>query len=132
VTGSAPSRAPRRANDLGPVGRQVARSIEALREDRRLTQKELAARMTALGRPATMQMVSRIEQAERRVDVDDLAAIAQALGVAPAGLLQVPGTAAPAPDHPAVREARILAGRIDELLASTGAGQHDTTERTAP
>jgi transcriptional regulator with XRE-family HTH domain len=130
ATASAPSRAPRRANDLGPVGRQVARSIEALREDRRLTQKELADRVTALGRPATMQMISKIEQGARRVDVDDLAALAQALGVTPADLLHAPAGAPP--DHPAVRVARSLALQIEELLAGIGSGSHDTTGRTAP
>lgn len=77
----------RRANELGPAGHRAGRSIEDLREARRLTQKELAARMTELGRPVTMQMVSKMEQSGRRVDVDDLLAVAIALGVNPDAIL---------------------------------------------
>jgi transcriptional regulator with XRE-family HTH domain len=84
---SEPRRTGRRANELGPVGHQVARNLEDLREARRLTQKELAARMTALGRPVTMQMVSKMEQGERRVDADDLTTAAIALGVNVSALL---------------------------------------------
>jgi transcriptional regulator with XRE-family HTH domain len=82
-----PRRTGRRANELGPVGHQVARNLEDLREARRLTQRELAARMTALGRPVTMQMVSKMEQGERRVDADDLTTAAIALGVNVSALL---------------------------------------------
>ncbi|EHM29101.1 hypothetical protein SPW_2559 [Streptomyces sp. W007] len=43
--------------------------------------------MTALGRPMTITMLSRIECRQRRCDVDDLVAIAAALDVSPLTLL---------------------------------------------
>ena len=86
------SRAGLRPNDLGPAGRDVAHNIERLREAQHLTQKELAARMTELGRPVTMQIVSKIEQGERRVDADDLTTAAVALGVNVNALLLPPDT----------------------------------------
>ncbi|CQR62764.1 Helix-Turn-Helix Domain Protein [Streptomyces leeuwenhoekii] len=70
----------------------AARTIEILRTERGLGQRQLAARCTALGRPMSNTMLSRIELAKRRCDIDDLVAIA-ALRVSPAALLQGPGAA---------------------------------------
>jgi transcriptional regulator with XRE-family HTH domain len=56
---------------------------------------------------------------ERRVDVDELAALAEVLDVTPDVLL-APPDAAPAPDHAALREARELAARVKHLLAADG------------
>jgi transcriptional regulator with XRE-family HTH domain len=67
---------------------QAARAIEILRTERGLAQRELAARVSALGRPMTNTMLSRIERAHRRCDIDDLVAFAQALLVSPLVLLQ--------------------------------------------
>ncbi|MFE0578127.1 helix-turn-helix domain-containing protein [Streptomyces sp. NPDC058874] len=50
--------------------------------------RQLAARATALGHPMTVTTISRIERRRRRCDVDDLVAIAAALGVSPLVLLQ--------------------------------------------
>lgn len=73
--------------EIGPAGLQTARVIEHLRLARGLTQHQLAARCTALGRPMTNTALSRTERARRRCDVDDLVTIAAALGIAPAALL---------------------------------------------
>ncbi|WP_261957118.1 helix-turn-helix domain-containing protein [Streptomyces nigrescens] len=62
-----------------------------LRTERGLGQRQLAARCTALGRPMSNTMLSRIELAKRRCDIDDLVAIAEALQVSPLALLQDPG-----------------------------------------
>jgi transcriptional regulator with XRE-family HTH domain len=59
-----------------------------------LTQHQLAARCTAMGRPMTNTALSRTERAHRRCDIDDLVVIAEALGVMPAALL--PAGACPA------------------------------------
>ena len=72
----------------GPAGTQPACTIEILRTERGLAQRELAAHVTALGRPMSNTMLSRIERAQRRCDVDDLVALAQALGVPLLALLQ--------------------------------------------
>jgi transcriptional regulator with XRE-family HTH domain len=58
-----------------------------LRDDRNLTYAELARRTGDAGRPIPVLGVRRIEAGERRVDVDDLMALAAALDVPPATLL---------------------------------------------
>jgi transcriptional regulator with XRE-family HTH domain len=85
-------RARRRANEVGPSGQRAARNLEQLREERRLNQDELAARAGRVGRPMTRQIVSKTEAADRRIDVDDLVALAIALGTTPNRLL-LPGSA---------------------------------------
>ncbi|MFF4386245.1 helix-turn-helix domain-containing protein [Streptomyces sp. NPDC001552] len=79
---------PRRPTEIGPAGERTAAAIENLRIARGFAQRELADRVTALGRPMTNTMLSRIERTRRRCDVDDLVAIAAALGVSPLALLQ--------------------------------------------
>ncbi|WP_406183915.1 helix-turn-helix domain-containing protein [Streptomyces sp. NBC_01006] len=79
---------PRRPTEIGPAGERTATAIENLRIARGFAQRELADRVTALGRPMTNTMFSRIERTRRRCDVDDLVAIAAALGVSPLVLLQ--------------------------------------------
>lgn len=74
--------------EIGPYGIRAARTIEILRNERGLAQRELAAYVTTLGRPMSNTMLSRIERAQRRCDVDDLVALAQALGVPLLALLQ--------------------------------------------
>lgn len=76
--------------EIGAAGIRAARTIEILRTERGLSQRELAARVTALGRPMSNTMLSRIERAQRRCDIDDLIAIAEALLVSPLVLLQEP------------------------------------------
>ncbi|MEU5699006.1 helix-turn-helix domain-containing protein [Streptomyces aurantiacus] len=77
-----------RSLEIGPAGIRTARTIEILRTERGLAQRELAARVSALGRPMTNTMLSHIERAQRRCDIDDLVALAQALLVSPLVLLQ--------------------------------------------
>ena len=79
--------------EIGPTGIQAARAIEILRTERGLAQRELAARVSALGRPMTNTMLSRIERAHRRCGIDDLVALAQALLVSPLVLLRGSPTA---------------------------------------
>lgn len=74
--------------EIGPAGNRVARAIERTRTARGVAQRQLAARATALGHPMTVTTISRIERRRRRCDVDDLVAIAAALGVSPLVLLQ--------------------------------------------
>jgi transcriptional regulator with XRE-family HTH domain len=78
---------------LGPAGEVLARNIQRIREGQRLTFVALSERLAAAGRPIAVLGLRRIERGERRVDVDDLLALAHALGVAPVDLL-VPGSAA--------------------------------------
>ncbi|MDX3313545.1 helix-turn-helix transcriptional regulator [Streptomyces sp. ME08-AFT2] len=78
---------PPRSLEIGPAGMQAARAIETLRAERGLSQRQLADRVTALGRPMSNTMLSRIERAQRRCDIDDLIAIAEALHVPALALL---------------------------------------------
>lgn len=66
----------------------MARTIENLRTDRGLSQRQLVGHVTELGHPMSNTMLSRIERAQRRCDVDDLVVIAEALLVSPLVLLQ--------------------------------------------
>ncbi|KOV19175.1 helix-turn-helix domain-containing protein [Streptomyces sp. XY152] len=80
-----------RSLEIGPAGIRAARTTEVLRAERGLGQRQLAARCTALSRPMSITMLSRIELAKRRCDIEDLVAIAEALQVSPTALLQGPG-----------------------------------------
>jgi 8-oxo-dGTP diphosphatase len=73
---------------LGPVGGYVIRGLSRLRG--RLTYKELSDRLDQLGRPIPTLGLSRIERGNRRVDADDLIALAIALDVSPVELLLPP------------------------------------------
>lgn len=74
-------------NPLGPTGEQVRANVLRLRERRGLTKKQLADLTAEIGRPIPPLGISRIEAGTRRVDADDLVALAAALGVGPATLL---------------------------------------------
>lgn len=77
--------------EVGPTGHTVRRNIAFYRKQRRITLRELSTKMTELGRPMSNSSLSQIENGSRRVDVDDLMAIAVALNVSPKTLL-VPHT----------------------------------------
>ncbi|MFE9486503.1 helix-turn-helix domain-containing protein [Streptomyces sp. NPDC006641] len=72
---------------IGPAGVLTDRAITRARTARGFAQRQLAERVTALGRPMTITMLSRIECRQCRCDVDDLVAIAAALGLSPLALL---------------------------------------------
>ena len=80
----------REAIAIGPIGRRLAGNILALRKARGLNQPQLARRMQDQGRAVHATVVSKVEQLDRRVDVDDLVALAIALGVSPNRLLLPP------------------------------------------
>jgi transcriptional regulator with XRE-family HTH domain len=70
----------------GP-GDRLARNVKQLRERRGLTVRQLSAALTELGRPILPSGITKIENRDRRVDADDLIALALALGVTPNRLL---------------------------------------------
>lgn len=83
---------PPRPLEIGPAGQAAAHAIERTRTARGYSQRQLAARVTALGRPMTFTALSRIERTVRRCDIDDLVAIAAALETPPQALLADPPT----------------------------------------
>jgi hypothetical protein len=52
-----------------------------------MTAADLSARLTEIGHPIVDSGIHKTELGDRRVDVDDLVAFAEALGVEPAVLL---------------------------------------------
>ncbi len=100
---------------IGKTGLIVAANVEKLRRRRGLSLRKLSAELGRTGRPIFALGLSRMANGERRCDVDDLTALAEVLEVSPADLL-LPDAAAPARDHPAVREAGNLTTRIEQLV----------------
>jgi transcriptional regulator with XRE-family HTH domain len=76
--------------ELGKTGHTVASQIRRIRDRNGLSLQELSERLTAVGRPIVPSGISKIEQGDRRVDVDDLTALADALGTIPNDLLYEP------------------------------------------
>ena len=79
-------------NPLGPTGETLRANVIALRERKNLTYAQLSRKLKAAGRPIPELGLRRIEDGDRRVDVDDLVALAAALEVSPITLL-MPSTA---------------------------------------
>lgn len=77
----------RSAVPYGAAGEAVRLNVRRLREAQRLTTRELAAKMTAAGRPMLGNGITKIETGNRHVDIDDLVALAECLGVTPERLL---------------------------------------------
>ncbi len=88
----------------GPSAERVAHNVQHLRHDQNLSLQGLSDRLTDLGQPISLGQLSKLERGHRRVDVDDLVALAVALGVSPSRLL-LPETTGPedVPLTPALR-----------------------------
>lgn len=76
-----------RGHDVGATGRTVAQNIQRARKSQQISLQELERRLADAGRKISFSGLSKIERADRRVDVDDLMAIAIALDLSPLGLL---------------------------------------------
>ncbi|WP_426998181.1 helix-turn-helix domain-containing protein [Pseudarthrobacter sp. N5] len=73
--------------ELGATGEAVAHNVKRLREAANLTYTEVSRGITDLKRSISPLAIRRIEEMERRVDVDDLMALALVLDVTPISLL---------------------------------------------
>lgn len=78
---------------VGPTGLMLADNIRRIRGMRAWTYVDLAARLTAVGRPIPVLGLRRLEDGKRRVDADDLVALAAVFGVAVQQLLDAPSCA---------------------------------------
>jgi hypothetical protein len=72
---------------VGPAGTALARNIARVREAQRLSYPALSRELAKAGRPIPELGLRRIEKGERRVDFDDLLAIAYVLEVCPVDLM---------------------------------------------
>lgn len=75
--------------EIGPVGHTVRGQVAKIRADKHLLLRDLVDRLADYGRPMGYSTISEIEHGRRRVDVDDLVALATVLGVSPLELLGV-------------------------------------------
>ncbi len=82
----------RRAIEIGAVGRRVAENLARLRELRHLNYTDLSGLLGRTGRTLSAETLGKVERRERRIDVDDLVALAVALDTTPNRLL-LPGSA---------------------------------------
>jgi transcriptional regulator with XRE-family HTH domain len=65
----------------------VSANVQRLRKERNLGLRGLSNKLGEVGRPLGHSAVDQIERGTRRVDVDDLVALAAALGVSPVTLM---------------------------------------------
>lgn len=72
---------------MGPVGRIVATRLVTQRCDLGMTQRELSEAVSQNGRRLGRQAIIEIETGRRRVDVDDLSALAAVLQTTTAYLM---------------------------------------------
>ena len=104
-----PAKSTKSGRPLGPSGDAVRSNIKRIRENQRIPVTELSARMQGLDRPIPPLGIHRIEDGQRRVDVDDLVAFAVALGVSPASLLM--------PDVESIEDQVVVTGSPEPLVA---------------
>lgn len=81
--------------DIGPTAQTLSENLKRLREAKGLTYTQISKRLADGGRSVSPLAVRRIEEGERRADVDDLMALATALDVSPTYFL-MPHTEEPA------------------------------------
>lgn len=117
-----------RAIQIGEAGEHLAAAVAKHRQARGWDQPYLAKLVTESGRPMSSSVLGKVESGGRRVDVDDLVALAAAFGIPSAQLL--PGAAAAdAPDAheedagPGLVKARVL----DDIEALGDLEQLDPT-----
>jgi len=76
-----------RGNELGATGATVAANLKRIRTSAGITQAQLSERLSQMGHPIKTASIGKIESADRRVEVDDLMALALALDTSPLALL---------------------------------------------
>jgi transcriptional regulator with XRE-family HTH domain len=108
--------------EVGPLGQNLIANVEYLRQVRGLSARKLSAELDKAGRPIPPLGLARMARGERRVDVDELVALAEVLEVTPDVLLSPPeAVRRNLAQVPAVlREASNLVSRIESLLEASG------------
>ena len=107
-----------RAVALGPFGTVARENIVARRAELGLTAAEVASRTSNAPRPLGRSAVSEVERGARRIDIDDLFALAIALEASPIDLVM------PKPTDEAIelsqRNLVLLAGQVRHWLSEGG------------
>lgn len=70
-----------------PVGARIGENVRRLRRKRGYDLRTLSAELAEAGHPISLGQLSKLELGQRRVDVDDLVALAVVLNVTPGQLL---------------------------------------------
>ena len=83
-------------SELGPTAQSVADAVRRHRERMGWSFARLSRELTKAGRDIPALGLSRVEAGQRRIDVDDLTALAVVFDVSPASLLMPPAPN----DHP--------------------------------
>jgi transcriptional regulator with XRE-family HTH domain len=73
--------------NVGTTGKTVGENVARMRKTQRLSLKELEGLLARHGRRISFSGLSKIENGTRKVDTDDLMALALALDVSPVALL---------------------------------------------
>jgi hypothetical protein len=110
----------------GAAGKNLAANVERLRAEQHLSHRKLSAALAAAGQRIPPLGVDRIFRCQRRVDVDELVALAGVLKVSPEALLAPPCdpvAAGPPEGHPAIHAVRALAGHVEQLVAGHADGK---------
>lgn len=85
----------KRRVEIGPTGETVRFNVARIRKRQGLTLQEVSDRLRMTDHPLAHNAISEIERGARRVDVDDLVALAVALNCSPLALLLPPSS----PEH---------------------------------
>ncbi|MFF0510966.1 helix-turn-helix domain-containing protein [Streptomyces sp. NPDC004250] len=120
-----------RAIQIGEAGGCVAAAVTAHRQRHGWDQAYCAERVTEAGRPMSASVLGKVEAGARRVDVDDLVALAAALEVRPQQLL--PGgdsdNEQPDPDDEPGGPGSVRARVLEDIAAL---GDLEALDATAP
>lgn len=82
----------KRKVETGRTADTVSANVARIRRGQGLTLRDVAERLSETDRPLSHNSISEIERGARRCDVDDLTALAHALGVSPLTLLMPSAT----------------------------------------
>lgn len=83
---------PRRSKPIGPTGQNIARNLNHLRKERKMSAVHLAKQMSHCGIPLPEEAVYRIERLTRQTTPDELTALANIFGVSAQDLMAEPVT----------------------------------------
>jgi hypothetical protein len=101
---------------VGPAGEVLAGNIYRIRKTQRIGYMELSRLLADVGRPIPELGLRRIEKGERRVDFDDLLALAYVLKVCPVDLM-VSGDVADGDPYPITATRTYESGSVRDWIS---------------